>query len=1270
MPEYALTEDQLQAATTTGHSLAVSAAAGSGKTSVLAQRCAFLVCDAPKAARCDIDELLVLTFTEAAAAEMRSRIRETLQQRYKQGPDDPRLRFQLLKLEHAHISTIHSFCRWLIRQHFTRLDLDPNASVMDAEEAALLLDESLKRVFEVRQASGDQKAVSLRRLIQHYAGGREETIASHLIGMYHFVRTLHDGAAWLDGALRNVTKDESRIEELERQALLGEIERQIDGVAATIEFVERCLPDWSAYADEMSHYAESLRIWRQRLAGDPSSFEQVLHDIAQYKIKAVYVRKAKNAPDHRILEKERAHNKLKQVRDWHQTRLGKRFTLFSTAEWRKSLEQISPYVRTLVELIDELDNDYAAAKRQRHVLDFSDLEQLAYRLLADRSAEPTEVARTLQDRFNHVLVDEYQDINPIQDAILRLASRESNDHLPNNLFCVGDVKQSIYRFRMANPEIFLHRLSRFGQPTNSDQCLLLSTNFRSAPSIITGVNRIFEQLMTPALAGINYDKDAALHWGRQPEVIPYPIEVHLIERAGEHAAASDHDEQDIELEDWVDVERQAYLIGCRIQEMVSKEEASYRDMAILLRAATIRAEQMAGILQEMGIPTRADANTGFFAATEISDMLALLNVLDNMQQDIPLAAVMRSGVCGIRFDESSLLAIKQSQNDREFHKCVADYPQVARDPELGARVQSLLSSLNRYRAQIRRTPLPDVLNRIHSETGYFSYVAGRSGGPQRVANLQMLHRRAQQFSRFCGPQSLYGFLRFIERLRVRGEDLGQGSIAGAAGDAVRITTMHNSKGLEFPVVFVANLEKPFNLSDAHGTVTFDREEFIGMPVADPARRIRYPSWAGTRVKERITRQSLAEELRILYVALTRAKVRLILVGSRSIEKVLQQRQEWQQHGARQSECNRLRRPTGRMQPPAAAIPELQLLAANSYADWLVPALSSITDDQAQWIEDPDEEPAHDKIFHIHLHRALDTSGLTTHRNEQDQRRRKACAALDSVPAGEPTAPSDRRIDALFDRLDFVYPSLALGSVPSVLNVSDFKRRVNIWTEEDNLSRQPSARFAKYATPKFLDDAGYIPPTQVGTTTHLFLQHLDYTQPDHLGEQLSNMVGRGWMGEAQARRIDLDAIAWFLNTELGHRAIHCADRLEREVPFIARIQADQFDPQAPGPTGQVQPPAAPDRANATACGGDPRDFIILRGMVDLLIPTAGGYEVIDFKTDRIDAAQIAQRLPIYQEQVGHYAKAISRIWRCPVDRGAVVFLVPRVIEFADTTQSEL
>lgn len=1246
MPEVQLTPQQRHAASAVGRSLTVSAAAGSGKTSVLAERCAYLVCDAPQP--CGVDELLVLTFTDAAAAEMRSRIRDVLQQRSHRQPHDQRLRHQLLLLDNAQISTIHSFCRRLLRQHFMRLDIDPNASVLDADEAGLMLDEALQRTFAQRDKFGDDRTTAFRRLILHYGGGREETIASYIVRIHRFVRTLQNGEAWLDAAAERMTLSQDHIRSLEREALLEELSRLIDGVDTTAEYVRRCLPGRTEYAGEMECYAEFLRLQQRQMRAGDRVFEDGIREISDYEFKTIRSRLGKDPTPDQKAEKEEAKRRWDQVRDWHKKRLEARFALFGAKQWREGLDKVAPYVRTLIELVREADREHAQAKRQRHVLDFNDLEQMSYQLLADEAGRPTNVAAAMHRQFAHVLVDEYQDINPLQAAILKLVSRESSEESANNLFCVGDVKQSIYGFRMADPQILLSRLDLTRPSPDGHETILLSKNFRSGPQIIAGVNRVFERLMTPALGGLSYGDEHALHPGRQASAGSHPIEMHIIEKVGatrpragdegsepavagdegSEAEAADTAGQD-GLDEWVDVERQAFFIGQRIRRMVEQDGVAYRDIAILLRAATVRAEQMAGILQNMGIPTLAEATTGFFAATEVSDVLALLDVLDNLQQDIPLASVMRSGVTGIRFNESELLIIKRSRRNRPFHYCVRTHHKSAPDSELGLKVRELLVFLGRYRSHVRRRPLPEVLTQIYSETGYLAYVAGRSGGPQRVANLDMLHSRARQFSRFGGQQTLYAFLRFIEKLRRQGQDLGAGSAAYEGADAVRVMTIHNSKGLEFPVVFAANLEKRFNLEDARRTISFDRDEYIGMPVADPARRIRYPSWTSTRVRERLTRRTLGEELRILYVALTRAKDRLILVGSSPIEAMLKERGRWQTHHG----------PLG----------ELHLLAATSCLDWLLPAFSSLPEHEARWVDPGGHPPpSPDSIFHIYLHASLGDPAQEQQQDRSLQPRRRACAALDPLPTGEPLLPDDPRIEQVFDRLDAVYPYAPLGAVPSVLNVSDFKRRINIRTDEDDLRKQPARRFARLPRPAFLTDPDELTSAEIGTATHLFMQHLDYSRPDRLQEQLEAMVQRGWMEDAEAERIDLPAIAWFLDTDVGRRAIALADRLEREVSFIRKVPTGEFDPYA--------------RTD------DPQDFIIVRGMVDLLIPTADGYEVVDFKTDRIAAAQIAERAAVYADQIRQYAKAIAGIWRCRVAHAALVFLSPRRIEYVEPTHA--
>ncbi len=1211
-PEPPLTPRQQEAATTTGRDVIVTASAGSGKTSVLAQRCCYLVCDAPAEVRCELDQLLVVTFGEAAAAEMRARIRRALQQHPQ---PSTRVSRQLLLVDQAHISTLHAFCRRLLRQHFMHLNLDPNASVLVDGEAQILLAKSIEAVFDQWHRRPDARRDAFHALLRDYGNGREFHIADLLTRMHHFVRSLHDPDAWLSGAARKLGATAGDIAAEECVALQRALQRQLDLAEVTLDYVRRRAPQWPQPIAAMNHHIDHLRRCRQQLDAGPAAYDACREAIAGYRFKSLRAAKTRASGP-----QDQVRRVIEQVRKNHKADLEARFAIWTLAERHDSQQRIAPYVETVVELLAAVQQRYAAAKARRHTMDFNDMEQLAYRLLTDPD---NGVAAVVRRRFAQVLVDEFQDINPLQDAILRQVTRPADDPAGGNFFCVGDVKQSIYSFRMADHHIFRERLegARRDGPVHP---VILTENFRSSPRIIAAVNAVCGRLMTAATAGVAYDADAALTLGAAWNDPSPAVEVHFIEKQAATPEGDQDDEDPLEIRHQVDIERQARLIGQRIQCLVHDDGLRYGDIAILLRAATIRAERMARVLLDLDIPIRADANSGFFAAVEVADVMALLRVLDNRQQDIPLASVMRSGVTGIPFSEADLLTIRQSQEHLPFHHCVLQYAKVAGQAPLGRRVERLLDRLDHWRRRSRQLPLGALLHELLLDTGYTAYVAGRPGGRQRLANLELLQQRAAEFSRGGGPGGLHEYSEYVQALQRHGRDQGQGSPSTAPDDVVRLTTIHTSKGLQFPVVFLANLEKHFNFSDSSSRLVLHRDGIIGMPVAVPEQRVRYPSLSSDQAKQRLQAQTRSEELRLLYVALTRARHRLVLVGSTAIDELLEQRTLWDGH--------------------PGAIPEAFVQRARSSLDWLTQALCCLPDDEACWSVDP-AGPG-DPLFDIVLHRDLPVGPDARQSDAALAARRAACAALHPLPDGEPLADPAATVDPLFAGLESQYGHAAMCTVPSVLAVSQFAADQERPAFQQRRGPRGQQRTPP-ARPQFMDLAEAPSAAESGSATHVFLQHLDYSQPDTLDTQLQQQVARGTISGEHAKAIKLERIAWFLQTALGQRAVAVATALQREVTFTARAHPRDYNPQAES--------------------SDPADLIVVRGMVDLLIPTDGGFEIVDFKTDRLRPADLRDRLSVYRDQITRYARALAGIWRCRIAPAAVVFLEQQHIENVDVGQ---
>ena len=580
----------------------------------------------------------------------------------------------------------------------------------------------------------------------------------------------------------------------------------------------------------------------------------------------------------------------------------------TTAQWQAGLRRVAPLARTLLSLVSEFTVQYSEAKAGQRALDFADLERLSLNILREGNSNPprpTPLARSLHEQFRHVLVDEYQDINPIQDAILRLLSRESVSEHNANLFCVGDVKQSIFRFRLAEPARFLERHKRFSEAPDKRA-------WRGHPSprkfpqprpLLDAINGIFERLMTRDAAEIEYDKSHRLAAGRSfppaenaQSFAGAPIELHLVPRDPGLAEGLEPLPKSEQL-DRVDYE--AILVARRIRQLMGRDGSppmnvwkttdaiepallpiECKDIVILLRAMRHKADRFADVLRAHGIDVHNEAAGGLFDATEVRDILCLLQILDNQRQDIPLAAVLRSPLGGLPSADDSLARIRLAYpEDTEaipFHEAARRYG-VEKNDELAAHLKDFFNRLHQWRDQANKRPVAELLWELYEQTGYLAYCGGLEDGEQRMANLLELHERAGQFGGFV-RQGLYRFLRFLDGLKEE-EGLGRAAAVGKTDKAVRIMSIHRSKGLEFPVVFLPDLGKEINLSDAHGAILVDRQMGLGMDVVEPDRLIRYPSLASVLVSQNLHRQTIAEELRLLYVAMTRAKEHVILVAT-------------------------------------------------------------------------------------------------------------------------------------------------------------------------------------------------------------------------------------------------------------------------------------------------------------------------------------------------------------------------------------------------------
>ena len=1241
MADFTWTAEQKQAIETVDGSVLVSAAAGSGKTAVLAERCAYLVCDAPEEYRSDIDGILVVTFTEAAAAEMKQRICKRLSARIAIDPGDKRLRTQIALVDTGQISTLHSFCLWMVRRWFHRAGVDATAQILDEIEADLIRREVLEEFFNELYGEQDELGKAFLLLVDQYGLGEDWNLGEFILKLTSFLVSLPDPDRWLRRAADDSDERVREIIEATRQALVDEVSRQIEICRDTASYIDENLQGSDFYRQLISDYADKLEFWNGLLS-ENENWDGVREDINGYGISmSGSPRKKKDTTEEVLEDRQTAKGLVEDIRGkFLQSRLQKQLCRFSVDEIIDGIQAVTPHIKTITELAAEFLRRFDKKKRSLSVMDFSDLERFAYQLLTvKRDDEKTNpVVDELRKRFKHVLVDEFQDINPLQAHLLETVSRECVPGSKGNLFVVGDVKQSIYRFRLAEPDMFLERDRTLRKEDTDGICIDLQNNYRSCPNILTGVNSIFSLLMQKDCGNIVYDEKAKL---KSPNVdVPAgeSVELHILERevSVDSESESDSGEENGEKDKFVDtsdpaqweaVQREAFLIGKRITELMESgmsvedggksRQLEFRDICILLRSTKHTAGPLAETLISMGIPTWAESGSGFFNAVEVQDVLSLLSVLDNMQQDIPLAAVLRSGILGSRLDEDDLVAIRVFDRDCRFHEAVRRYAADGPDSGLRDRLADLLQGIKRYRREIALCPVADVLWQVYRETDYLAYTGGLPGGDQRRANLISIHERARQFGQFR-RQGLRRFIQFIDTLRDQGQELGAPPAVSEGDNVVRVLSIHKAKGLEFPVVFAADMGRQFNRADTKGKFLLDRNAGIGLKQVNKELMIEYPT-ALHRWCSRLTDQdSLGEELRIWYVALTRPKQKLILVGTEKLATV------------------------DKLKSTAAIGPgklsSVRVLSARAPLSWMINSFAAMPAGKVSWT-DLDLRRG-EALFQVTLYDedVIGSWKLPGALNDHDHDLQQAVAEWAELPVEEPLSEDSLIADEIVNRLDYCYPSLGAASIRAACSASGLKRPFDdlgeeFVTEQPQVERKVSQR---QLVGKETDGA------RRGQVVHTALQFLCLQRTTNAGElkaELERLVDGGIISAEDISLIDVDSLLWFFSTALGERIKTNSDTYQREWMFMATQPAGMFDP-----TVQVEE----------------KDRVLVRGVVDGILISEAGLEVIDFKTDRVAAGDLEKKVTDYKMQMQLYCSAVSEVFRQPINACHLVFLHPRQI----------
>ena len=1301
------TEEQQKVIDTHGIDVLVSAAAGSGKTAVLVARILEMVTSPVHPV--DIDRLLVVTFTNAAAAEMRQRIRDALEVRTEQEADNEHLQRQLVLIHNAKITTIHSFCLQVLRSHFHLIGLDPGFRVADEAEMQLLRQDVLKEVLDETYETEAENREFHEFLEQFSPGKDDRPVMEAVLALYHFSMGQPWPLEWLQecremyvgggAALAKTDSAEQKKEEPDNGSRLEEDSAK-EGEEQNNQTERVCGktcdglndPLWlRAAVDDTKHVLEEAGNLLQRaydtamepfgpaaygsaLLDDLEQIERVARAQDYHGLAAAFrgmhpYKRLSTKKDPDVLEEKK--QLVKDLREAAKTALAgvrTRYFYDTTEVIRDEFERSGLSVRWLTYLTEAFSKRLAQRKAEKNMLDFSDLEHLALQILVERKDgenHPSAAAREYAEQFEEIMIDEYQDSNLVQELIL--GSVSGGGCGAHNLFMVGDVKQSIYRFRLARPELFLEKYHAYPQQETAMR-IDLHKNFRSRHEVLNSVNYIFRQIMTENPGGIVYDEDAALYAGAKfPERVDLCAEKDAWVQDGgkpesdasqsmkkeeangallkaEEINETSSRESAYTTELWLTEsdtahrrETEARMVGARIEAMVGKEQiwdkdltpegwtegmerggyrpVQYKDIVILLRTVSGWADTFGSVLTEMGIPNFTGSQSGYFSAAEVRTVLSYLQVLDNPRQDIPLAAVLHSAIGGL--DEEELAWIRSESEEGSFYECCRSYLESGADKAIKEKLAHFFDMLERFRARAEYTPVHLLLWEILDETGYGAYAQALPAGSQRKANLDMLVEKAIAYEA-TSYRGLYHFVRYIENLKKYEVDYGEANIGSESDNTVRIMSIHKSKGLEFPVVFVCGMAKQFNETDSRAKAVMHPSLGIGCDCVDTRLRTRQASLLKKIIQKTTSMENLGEEMRVLYVAMTRAKEKLILTGC--VGNMEEQAAKWSQTAA----------------TPGETLPYSSLTGASSYLDWVMPALMRHPDarmlalslhipyeefDQSVWKKRMEKGKPVDKTDAFSTHYEFYAMAKELFEAEEFRQADKEQASLAALLNPDLSVCADeeaRKYLAHVFSEDFAYQYERGQKIAGKLSVSELKKRSQEPEETD--AKQLYAPEEEEIIPGFYRTDVQVKGAARGTLYHTFMENLDFSKKEELQMQLEELVNCGKMSRDEASAVRLSDIRRFLKTKTGKGMEQAAraGKLHREQPFVLGVPAETIQKE---------------------WSGD--ETVLVQGIIDAWFEDEDGAVVlVDYKTDHIaDREKLAER---YRGQLSYYAQALKQL----------------------------
>ena len=1234
------TTEQQQVIDLRNRNILVSAAAGSGKTAVLVERIVKIITD--KNHPVDIDHLLIVTFTNAAAAEMRERIGNAIEKALDEQPGDEHLLRQLTLIHNAQITTIDSFCLYVVRNHFHEIDLEPNFRIGDEGELKLLREDVLGRVLEQNY---EEPSEAFSDFVEGYASGRTDAALNEMIlQLYEFSRSYPWPEKWLDSFV-GIYRIENR-EELDRAEWLAPLTQNIRFVLKDCEQLLKQALAVTQQDDGPYMYEKAVRsdLEKYESLSKLTSFSELSGALSDIKYdRLASSRGFEGDPDKLELVKslrEQAKDVVKK--------LCKQYFFCSPEMMIEQLERTEPMLEEVVRLTKQFAEEFAAAKRRKNLVDFHDVEHFALQILVDKETEKAKkTAEEFRDTFEEIMIDEYQDSNEVQETLLRSISREERGE--NNIFMVGDVKQSIYRFRLARPELFMKKYDSYSLEESTTQRIDLHKNFRSRAEVLACTNDIFYKIMARSLGNVEYDAEAALYPGAS-----YPVSADF---TPEILLADSNDEllEDTELTDKKTLE--AKIVAEEIKHLMKTQPvtdkaagtlraAHYSDIVILLRSLSGWADSLVEVLNENGIPAHTVSSTGYFSTVEVQTVLSMLRLLDNPRQDIPMAAVLRSPMAGLTDEELAVLRLEDGSVP--FHEAVLELAEglyeeggqieisnSEEDQKQGRNADEktenhieitahwkLLKFYKKYK-QLRQlvpdTPIHELIEIILRETGYGHYVAAMPAGNRRTANLNMLLEKAAAYEK-TSYKGLFHFVRYIDELQKYDVDFGEADMVGENEDVVRIMSIHKSKGLEFPIVIVSGMGKNFNKQDTRSKMVLHPELGIGLDYMDGKKRIKSPTIAKKAIAKQIDLENLGEELRVLYVALTRAKEKLILTGT--LKDAAEKLEFYRQQANLSKAADR-------------PLSYLTREGASGYLDWILPAVLSYGDKYPVRIVEAAEL-------------VLNEVENQLEKNEDLTERIEEIEAADTQLVGQ-----------LKQRFSQRYPYQVDVLRKNKYSVSELKHRAMRERFEAEQEETVPAFLEEPVTPTiplFIQREESVEQETPnrgalrGTAVHRVMECYDFASEKSVHEQMEAMEKEEKITADMRALVKEQIVADFVSSETGRR-MALAQRggaLYREKPFVMGFTEEELENYGFGVGSNTdsceniyEKTDSDQEKEEQKKVRHEEDLTLIQGIIDVFWIEKDGIVLLDYKTDRVQQAK--ELIDRYETQLKLYADALERVF---------------------------